>query len=157
MAQLALALAAAMAVTLVGYHLGRGAYLDAVVSSRLPRPAASAIFDTLAVGVLDAARTVFVVGILVWVGALIAGPAGWAVAVRGALSGPSRAPARAPSGGGSTWARSARGWPATIARCRSRGSSSPPPCSSSGGTPGVAGVSLDPRAACWSTSRSSSS
>ena len=53
----------------------------------MPRPAAAAIFDTLAVGVLDAARTVFVVGLLVWLGALIAGPARWAVAVRGALSG----------------------------------------------------------------------
>ena len=36
---------------------------------------------------LDAARTVFVVGLVVWLGALVAGPAGWAVAVRGALSG----------------------------------------------------------------------
>jgi hypothetical protein len=85
--QLGFALALAMVLTLIGYHLGRGAYLNAIVSSRLPRPAASAIFDTLAVGVLDAARTVFVAGILVWIGALIAGPARWAVAVREALSG----------------------------------------------------------------------
>jgi hypothetical protein len=86
-AQLGFTLALAMVATLIGYHIGRGAYLNAIVSSRLPRPAASAIFDTLLVGVLDAARTVFVVGILVWLGALIAGPAGWAVAVRAALSG----------------------------------------------------------------------
>jgi hypothetical protein len=85
--QLGFLLALAMVVTLIGYHLGRGAYLNAIVSPRLPRPAASAIFDTLLVGVLDAARTVFVVGLVVWLGALIAGPAGWAVAVRGALSG----------------------------------------------------------------------
>jgi hypothetical protein len=85
--QLGFLLALAMVLTLIGYHIGRGAYLNAIVSSRLPRPAASAIFDTLAVGVLDAARTVFVVGLLVWIGALIAGPARWAVAVRGALSG----------------------------------------------------------------------
>jgi hypothetical protein len=85
--QLGFTLALAMAVTLVGYHLGRGAYLNAVVSSQLPRPAAAAIFDTLVVGVLAAARTVFVVGLVIWLGALIAGPAGWAVKLRGALAG----------------------------------------------------------------------
>ena len=85
--QLGFLLALAMVLTLIGYHIGRGSYLNAIVSSQLPRPAAAAIFDTLAVGVLDAARTVFVVGLVVWLGALVAGPAGWAVAVRGALSG----------------------------------------------------------------------
>jgi hypothetical protein len=85
-AQLGLALAFAMVVTLVGYHIGRGAYLNAIVSPRLPRAAASHIFDTLLVGVLDAARTVLVVGLVVWLGALIAGPARWAVALRAALS-----------------------------------------------------------------------
>ena len=36
---------------------------------------------------LDAARTVFVVGLVIWLGALLAGPAGWAVWVRGAVAG----------------------------------------------------------------------
>ncbi len=45
--QLGFALALAMALTLIGYHLGRGAYLDAVSSPQLPRDAAAAIFDAL--------------------------------------------------------------------------------------------------------------
>ncbi|HUK76897.1 MAG TPA: hypothetical protein VL117_04770 [Thermoleophilia bacterium] len=85
-AQLALALAAAMAVTLVGYHLGRGAYLDAVSSPQLPRDAAAAIFDALASGLRAAARTVFVVGLIVGIGAMILGQARWAVRLREALS-----------------------------------------------------------------------
>ena len=85
--QLGFTLALAMAVTLIGYHVGRGEYLKAITSPQLPRPAAAAIFDALLVGVLDAARTVFVVGLVIWLGALLAGPAGWAVSVRGALAG----------------------------------------------------------------------
>jgi hypothetical protein len=85
--QLGFLLALAMVLTLIGYHLGRGAYLNAVVSQQLPRPAASAIFDALLVGVLTAARTVLVVGLVIWLGALLAGPAGWAVWVRRAVAG----------------------------------------------------------------------
>jgi hypothetical protein len=85
--QLALALAAAMAVTLVAYQLGRGAYLDAVSSPQLPRDAAAAIFDALASGLRAAARTVFVVGLIVGLGAMVLGPARWAVRLREALSG----------------------------------------------------------------------
>jgi len=85
--QLGFTLALAMAVTLVGYHLGRGAYLNAVSSPQLPRDAAAAIFDALLVGVLAAARTVFVVGLVIWLGALLAGPGGWAVWVRRAVAG----------------------------------------------------------------------
>jgi len=85
-AQLALALAAAMAVTLVVYGLGRGAYLNAVSSPQLPRDAAAAIFDALASGLRAAARTVFVVGLVVGIGALVLGPARWATRLREALS-----------------------------------------------------------------------
>jgi hypothetical protein len=85
--QLGFTLALAMVVTLVAYHLGRGAYLNAVSSPQLPRDAAAPIFDALLVGVLGAARTVFVVGLVIWLGALVAGPAGWAVWVREAVAG----------------------------------------------------------------------
>jgi len=85
--QLGFTLALAMVVTLVAYHLGRGAYLNAISSPQLPRDAAAAIFDALLVGVLTAARTVLVIGLLVWLGALLTGPAGWAVWVREALAG----------------------------------------------------------------------
>ena len=84
--QLGFTLALAMVVTLVGYHLGRGAYLNAVSSPQLPRDAAAPIFDALLVGVLAAARTVLVVGLVIWLGALLAGPAGWAVWVRRAVA-----------------------------------------------------------------------
>ncbi len=84
--QLGFTLAFAMVVTLLAYHLGRGAYLNAVSSPQLPRAAAS-IFDTLLRGLLAVARTVFIVGLVIWLGALLAGPAGWAVRVRSALAG----------------------------------------------------------------------
>ena len=85
--QLGFALALAMAVTLVAYHLGRGAYLNAVSSPQLPRAAAASIFDTLMRGLLAAAQTVFVVGLVIWLGALVAGPAGWAGKARSAFAG----------------------------------------------------------------------
>jgi len=85
--ELGFALALAMAVTLIGYHLGRTAYLNAVSSPQLPRDAATSIFDTLLVGLLDAARTVFVVGLVIGIAALLLGPARWAVRLRDALSG----------------------------------------------------------------------
>jgi hypothetical protein len=84
--QLGFALAVAMVVTLVAFQLARGAYLNAVSSPQLPRDAATAIFDQLLGGLKAGARTVFVIGIVVWLGALIMGPARWAVAVRGAFS-----------------------------------------------------------------------
>ena len=155
-AQLALALAAAMAVTLVAYQLGRGAYLDAVSSPQLPRDAAAAIFDALASGLRAAARTVFVVGLIVGLGAMILGSASWAVRLREALS----------AGFGSLGSRAEAkgldlgpvgGWVAAIAaRCRSRGSSWPLWCSSSGARP-ASPASCGPSSSCWSTSPSSSS
>ncbi len=97
--QLGFTLALAMAVTLIGYHVGRGEYLKAITSVQLPRAGRRRDLRRLAVGVLDAARTVFVVGLVIWLGALLAGPAGWAVSVRGALPASSRAQARRPSAG----------------------------------------------------------
>ncbi len=85
--QLGFTLALAMAVTLIAYNLGRGAYLNAISSPQLPRAAAAAVFDTLLVGLRAAARTAFVLGLVIWIGALLLGPAGWAVRLRGALAG----------------------------------------------------------------------
>jgi hypothetical protein len=85
--QLGFTLALAMVLTLVGYHLGRGAYLSAVVTPQLPRDAATAMFDTLLRGMLAVARTAFVVGVVIWLGALVMGPAAWAVRLRRALAG----------------------------------------------------------------------
>jgi len=84
--ELGFALALAMAVTLIGYHLGRTAYLNAVSSPKLPRDAAASIFDTLLRGLLDSARSVFVVGLVIGIAALLVGPARWAVRLREALS-----------------------------------------------------------------------
>ena len=84
--QLGFALAVAMVVTLVAFQLARNAYLNSVSSPQLPRDAATAIFDTLLGGLKAGARTVFVIGIVIWLGALIMGPARWAVAVRDAFS-----------------------------------------------------------------------
>jgi len=84
---LGLFLALAAALVLVGYNLGRGAYLDKISSPQLPRPAAAAIFDALLTSMKTAFRTTFVVGLVVWLGALLAGPAWWAVRLRSSLSG----------------------------------------------------------------------
>ena len=85
--QLGFTLALAMVVTLVAYHLGRGLYLNAVTSPQLPRDTAASIFDTLMRGMLGPAKTVLIVGFVIWLGALVMGPAGWAIRVRSVLSG----------------------------------------------------------------------
>ena len=85
--QLGFTLALAMVVTLVAYHLGRGLYLNAVSSPQLPRDTAASIFDTLMRGMLGPAKTVLVVGFVIWLGALVMGPARWAVSLRSMLSG----------------------------------------------------------------------
>ena len=80
-------LAVVAVLVLVGYNLGRGAYLDKISSPQLPRAAAAAIFDTMLTSLKTALRTTFVVGLVVWLGALLAGPAWWAVRLRHSLSG----------------------------------------------------------------------
>jgi hypothetical protein len=97
----ALGLSIAMVVLLAILAVLQNIYLDEVVSARLPSDAASDIYNAIVHFVRQSAQVVFAVGVIVAVGAAIAGPSRAAVATR-----------RAVRGGldGVTTAREARGW-----------------------------------------------
>lgn len=75
-----LALAAGMLVLGVGLTIGRSVYLDAVTSPRLPEDAAAAVFDTLLHYMRISVLILLIVGLLVALGAWIAGRRGRAPA-----------------------------------------------------------------------------
>jgi hypothetical protein len=97
----ALGLSIAMVVLLAILAVLRNIYLDEVVSARLPSDAASDIYNAIVHFVRQSAQVVFAVGVIVALGAAIAGPSRAAVATR-----------RAVRGGldSATTAREAQGW-----------------------------------------------
>ena len=82
-----LAVAGAMVALAVFLALGRSLYLDAVSGPSLPSAAAAAVFDTLVAFLRDGMRLVLAIGLVVALGAVLAGPARPAVALRGAVRG----------------------------------------------------------------------
>jgi hypothetical protein len=77
-----LGFAAGMLVILTAFNLGRSAYLDAVTSATLSSAAAAAAYDQLLSFLRFAARSLFVLGILVAFGAWLAGPSSFATKLR---------------------------------------------------------------------------
>ena len=69
-----------------GLAIARAIYLGTVPASALPADAAAAAFDILVRFIKTALRTLLVVGLVVAVGALFAGPSAAAVATRSAFS-----------------------------------------------------------------------
>ena len=82
-----LAIAGAMVALAVFLAVGRTLYLDAVTGPELPEAAAAAAFDTLLAFLRDGMRLVLAVGLVVALGAALAGPARPAVALREAVRG----------------------------------------------------------------------
>jgi hypothetical protein len=80
-----LGLAIGMVVILTAFNVGRSLYLDAVKSAN--RDAAAAVYDQVLDFLRLSARTGFVVGILVAVGAWLAGPGSLAVRLRAMTKG----------------------------------------------------------------------
>jgi hypothetical protein len=97
----ALGLSIAMVVLLAVMAVLRNIYLDEVVSPRLPADAAGDIYNAVIHFVRQSAQVVFAVGVIVALGAALAGPSRAAVATR-----------RTVRGGmdGLSTAREARGW-----------------------------------------------
>jgi hypothetical protein len=81
-----LGLAASMLVLAAGLLIFRGIYLNSVPTSRLPADAAAALFDALVAFIKQGLRTVLVAGLVVAVGAFLAGPSVTAVWIRGAFT-----------------------------------------------------------------------
>ncbi len=80
-----LGFAAAMLVVLTAFNLGRTAYLDALQAAH--PDAAAAVYDQLLSFLRLAARTLFVLGLVVAIGAWLAGPSGAATRVRSFVRG----------------------------------------------------------------------
>lgn len=77
-----LGIAAGMLVILTAFNVGRSFYLDAVTSPTLPSNAAAAAYDQLLSFPRLAARTGFVLGIIIAIGAWLAGPTATATRLR---------------------------------------------------------------------------
>ncbi len=82
-----LAVAGAMVALALSLAFGRSLYLDAVTGTSLPEDAAAAAFDTLLAFLRDGMRVVLAVGLVVALGAALAGPARPAVALREGVRG----------------------------------------------------------------------
>jgi hypothetical protein len=82
-----MALAVAMVLLAVGLGVGRSLYLDAATGADLPEDAAAAAFDTLLRFLRDGVRLVFAVGLVIVLGAVIAGPSRPASALRAGVRG----------------------------------------------------------------------
>jgi hypothetical protein len=82
-----LGLAASMLVLAVALAIARGIYLRSVPSSTLPPDAAALLYDTLVGFVRDGLRVLIVAGLVVALGAYLAGDAAGAVRVRQTISG----------------------------------------------------------------------
>jgi cytochrome c-type biogenesis protein CcmH/NrfF len=81
----ALAVAFSVGLLLVLYGLGRGLYLDAVSSPKLPRDAAAGVWDSVTTALKTAGRTVFALALVVAFGAWVMGPAKLATRLREAV------------------------------------------------------------------------
>jgi hypothetical protein len=82
-----LGLAAGMLFILTAFNVGRTFYLDAVSSPTLPSNAAAAAYDQLLSFLRLAARTGFVLGIIIAIGAWLAGPSTTATRLRSLTKG----------------------------------------------------------------------
>jgi hypothetical protein len=76
-------IALGMLVLYLGFTLGRDLYLTNLPSGVERPDAAAAVFDTLTRFVLQAVRTIFVLGVVLMVGAWVAGPSSAARTMRG--------------------------------------------------------------------------
>jgi hypothetical protein len=83
----ALGFAFGMALVLIVFNLVRGPYLDAVENAGRSRDAAAAAYDQVLEFLRLALRTAFVLGIVVAIGAWLAGPGRLATRIRGGVSG----------------------------------------------------------------------
>jgi hypothetical protein len=77
-----LGIAVGMLVILTAFNIGRTVYLDAVSTATLSQPAAAAVYDQLLTFLRLTARTGFVLGIVIAVGAWLAGPSSAATRLR---------------------------------------------------------------------------
>jgi len=77
-----LGLAIGMLVILTAFNVGRSLYLDAVTTATLSRAAAQAAYDQLLSFLRLAARSIFVLGIIVAIGAWLSGPSSSATRLR---------------------------------------------------------------------------
>ncbi len=82
-----LAFAFSMLVLLTLFNLGRAAYLNAVTSPDLPRDAAAAAYDQLLSFLRLAGRSLLALGVVVAIGAWLAGPSHGAARVRSLVRG----------------------------------------------------------------------
>jgi hypothetical protein len=82
-----LGLAIGMLVILTAFNVGRSLYLDAVTTATLSRAAAQAAYDQLLSFLRLAARSIFVLGIVVAIGAWLSGPSSSATRLRSVARG----------------------------------------------------------------------
>ena len=80
-----MALVVGMALLAIGLGVGRSLYLDAATGADLPEDAAASAFDTLLRFLRDGVRLVFAIGLVIVLGAILAGPSRPARALRGAV------------------------------------------------------------------------
>ena len=77
-----LGLAASMLVLAIALAIARAIYLNSVPQSVLPSDAAAALYDTLVRFIKDGLRVLLLIGLVIAVGAFLAGPSAAAVATR---------------------------------------------------------------------------
>lgn len=83
----ALGFAFTMALVLIAFNLGRGAYLDAIENAGKSREAGAAAFDQILDFLRVTLRTAFALGLVIAVGAWLAGPGRLATRIREGVSG----------------------------------------------------------------------
>lgn len=80
-------IALSMVALRIGLDFGRGSFLDATTDAGISQAAAASFFDILTRSLLTAGRTIFAIGLLIGIGAVLAGPSTWAVRLRQSLKG----------------------------------------------------------------------
>jgi hypothetical protein len=83
----AVAFAFTMALVLIAFNLARGAYLDAIENAGKSREAGAAAFDQILDFLRVTLRTAFALGLVIAVGAWLAGPGRLATRIREGVSG----------------------------------------------------------------------
>ena len=80
-------LSASVLVVGIGLALGREVYLDAASNGGANPETAAVLFDTLVRFLRNGIRVIFLIGVVIAIGALITGPSPWAVRTRTTLGG----------------------------------------------------------------------